>query len=220
MTRAQGDVIRERQNLLRRLKELRKNVREKMFGAWGFNKEDRRKKQTLISRIWSPGCSPGKSAAVVLLLNEGCMDSKSSLVHFRSFYHMNPGLYPLELLLLRALIEDGTVKLVEKIMSSKDSESKVVNSVEKIISQGATEDELVKMVVRVLQSDSDFEPVKLVVKVEQEEVHKEVPPQNKPVQFVQKRLAPVGKVGNMVLHPAKRLVSVVRLVGGQLRNRD
>jgi len=84
--RAKGDLVREKEELMEKLKQIRRSIRDSMFTAWGFRRDDKRRKQRIIRDIWAPNQDCAKSAAIVLLLDEGCLDRKTFFMHFSSFY--------------------------------------------------------------------------------------------------------------------------------------
>jgi chromosome segregation ATPase len=89
LPRAKADLSRERNELMLNLRKMPKSVRDAMFTAWGYSRDDRKRKQRIISGLWDADAPPSKSSTIVLLLNEGCLDRKTCFLHFCSLYAMH-----------------------------------------------------------------------------------------------------------------------------------
>ena len=87
LRQAAKDLELERADLLQAMRSMKASTKEAMLAAWGYKKDDRRRKASLVERIFAENTSAAASSTVVLYLSGG--DRKSTFMHFCSLYTMH-----------------------------------------------------------------------------------------------------------------------------------
>ncbi|QDZ22287.1 kinesin [Chloropicon primus] len=74
----------ERQDLIKKLRATPYSTKEALLASWGYSKEDKKRKESLVRKLFEDPAQTVASATVVLYLDE--FDRKGDFIHFASFY--------------------------------------------------------------------------------------------------------------------------------------